>query len=72
MTLSQAQIADTEFRARLAALGAADLAEAAVEQRSVEQELTRIATSVAPEIGQIESEITNLENHRVTLLAVET
>ena len=62
-------IAEKQYRARLAELGAANLEQAAVEQRSVEQELTRIETSVKPEIEQIRSEITTLENHRATLLA---
>ena len=63
------EIAENQYRARLAELGAANLAEAATEQRRVEQELTRIETSIEPEIEQIESEITSLENHRATLLA---
>ena len=63
------EIAENQYRARLAELGAANLAQAAAEQQSVERKLTRIETSIEPEIKQIESEITSLENHRATLLA---
>ena len=63
------KIAENQFRTRLAELGAANLAEAAAEQRSVEQELARIETSIEPDIKWIESEITSLENRRATLLA---
>ena len=63
------EIAEEQYRARLTELGAANLAQAAAEQRSVEEELTRIETSVEPEIMRIESEITSLEKDRATLLA---
>ena len=62
-------IAEIQYRARLAELGAANLAEAAAEQRSVEQELTRIETDIEPEIELIKSQITTLESNRATLLA---
>ena len=63
------EIAEIQYRARLAELGAANLAEAAAEQRSVEQELTRIETDIEPEIELIKSQITTLESNRATLLA---
>ena len=63
------EIAEILYRARLAELGAANLAEAAAEQRSVEQELTRIETDIEPEVELIKSQITTLESNRATLLA---
>ena len=63
------EIAEIQYRARLAELGAANLAEAAAEQRSVEQELTWIETDIEPEIELIKSQITTLESNRATLLA---
>ena len=62
------EIAEIQYRARLAELGAANLAEAAAEQRRVEQELTRIETDIEPEIELIKSEITSLESNRAMLL----
>ena len=62
-------VAADKFRARLAELGATNLAEVAAEHRGVEQELTRIETVVKPEIERIEAEIGALEGNRATLLA---
>ena len=62
------EIAESEFRARLAELGAADLAEAAAEKRGVEGKLANIETVLEPEIIQIESAITSLKKDRATLL----
>ena len=62
-------LAENQYRDRLAELGAIDLAEVAAEHRGIEQELTRIETSVKPEIEQIETEITSLEACRATLLS---
>ena len=63
------EIAETEFRARLAALGASDLAEAAAEKRGVEEKLTQIESIIEPEISQIELAITLLNNERARLLS---
>ena len=62
------ETAENQYRAHLAELGAANLAQAADELRSVEQELARIEASVEPEIKRIESEIASLEDDRATLL----
>ena len=62
------EIADKEYRAHLAHLGAADLDQAASEQRSVERELTHIETIIEPNIEGIKKEITALETRRVKLL----
>ena len=62
-------VAEDQYRARLAELGATNLAEVAAEHRGVEQELTRIETGVKPEIDRIEAEIVALEGDRATLLA---
>ena len=62
------EIAKDKYNTRLAELGATDLAEIAAEHRSAELELSRIETFVQPEIEQIESDITSLENNRATLL----
>ena len=61
-------IADNQYRARLAELGVANLAEVAAEHRGVEQELTRIETIVQPEIQRIKTQIAKLEDCRTTLL----
>ena len=61
--------ADRIYRARLAQLGAANLNQAAAEQRSVEQELRRIETVIEPEIVKFESEMEALENRRAQLIA---
>ena len=63
------KIAENQYLARLAELGAGDLEQIAAELRSVEQSLARIDTTVDPEIERIESEITSLENHRTVLIA---
>ena len=63
------EIAKEQYRVRLAELGATNLAQAAIEQRNVEQELTNIETSVEPAIALIESQVTSLTKHRATLLA---
>ena len=60
--------AEEQYRARLAELGADNLAQAAAELRRVERDLTHIETSVEPEIEQIESKIESLEIRRSTLL----
>ena len=57
-----------QYRARLTELGAANLAEAAAEQRREEQELTRIETDIEPEIQLIKSEMAALERNRAILL----
>ena len=62
------ETADSLYRTRLADLGAADLAQAAAEQRGVEQELVHIATTVEPEIGRMNNEIIVLEDRRAKLL----
>ena len=62
------QKADNRYRARLAEIGAANLEQAAAEQRSVEKDLTHIATIIEPEIERIEKEIRVLENRRANLL----
>ena len=62
------EIADNQYRARLAELGAANLDQAAAEQRSVEKELTHIETAIEPEIERIQKEIADLELRRVKLL----
>ena len=62
------EIADNQYRARLAGLGAANLDQAAAEQRSVEQELTHLETVVEPEIERVNNEIAALEVRRVKLL----
>ena len=61
--------AENQYRARLAELGATDLAGVAAEHRGVEKALTRIKTSVQPKIEQVESKIASLESDRATLLA---
>lgn len=61
-------VADKEYRERLAELEIANLDAVAVEQRSVENELTHIRTIVEPEIEGIESAIRVLESDRATLL----
>ena len=63
------ETAENQYRARLAELGVTDLAEVAAEHRGVEEELTRIETSVQPEIEQIDLELASLESDRATLLA---
>lgn len=63
------EAAEERYNARLAELGAANLAEAAAELRGVELELTRIETGVEPKIEEIRSEITSLENDRNRHLA---
>ena len=62
------ETADSLYRTRLADLGAADLAQAAAEQRGVEQKLVHIATTVEPEIGRMKNEIIVLEDRRAKLL----
>ena len=62
------EIADNQYRARLAELGAANLDQAAAEQRSVEQELTHIETVIELEIERIGKEIATLEIRRVKFL----
>ena len=63
------KIAENQYLARLAELGAEDLEHIAIELRNVEQSLTHIDANVDPDIKRIESEITSLENHRGALLA---
>ena len=63
------KVAEEKYRSRLAELGVSNLDQVAVEHRSVDEELTRIETTVEPEIEQIESKITLLENDRTILLA---
>ena len=62
------ETADSLYRTRLADLGATDLAQAAAEQRGVEQKLVHIATTVEPEIGRMKGEIIVLEVRRAKLL----
>ena len=62
------KLADEEYRARLAELGATNLADAAVEQRRVEQELAHIENSVEPEVKRVKSKIASIETCRSTLL----
>ena len=54
-------VAENQYRARLAELGASNLAEVAAEHRGIEQELGRIEADVIPEIKRIEAEIEALE-----------
>ena len=61
-------IGERQYRARLAELGAANRAQAAAEQRSVAEDLSRIETIVEPEILQLRSKITSLETCRTKLL----
>ena len=63
------EASEEEYRARLAKLGAENLAEAAAEKRSVDEDLTRLETSVEPEIKRVESKVASLEARRATLLA---
>ena len=63
------EIAEYEFRSRLAELGAADLAEAAAEKRAIEEKLTLIETAVEPEIVRTESVMASLQEERAALLA---
>ncbi len=63
------RIADREYRSRLTELGAADLSQAAAEQREIEGKLTRIETITVPEINRIKAEITSLEAERIRLLS---
>ena len=62
------QIAEDQYHERLAQLGAANREDAAVENRSLEEELRRMQNNVEPEIEQIESKITLLEEKRAKLL----
>ena len=62
-------VAEDQYRVRLAKLGAADLAAVATEHRGVEQEITRIETISKPEIQRIDAQIGLLECNRATLLA---
>ena len=62
-------VAENQYRARLAELGASNLAEVAAEHRGIEQELGRIEADVIPEIKRIEAEIGALEGDRITFLA---
>ena len=58
------EIAEKQYIARLAELGAENKEAIAVELRSVNQELSRIETVVNPEIQRIESQIKSLEGKR--------
>ena len=60
--------AESNYRSRLSQLGAADLATVAEEYRRLAQELTRIETSVEPEIKLVETEIETLTSSRATLM----
>ena len=60
--------ADKEYRDRLAELEIANLDAVAAEQRSVQNDLTHIQTSVEPEIQRLERAIQTLESDRVALL----
>ncbi len=62
------EIADDQYRERLAALGASNLAEAATEKQGIDQKLTRIETEVIPEIEQLRKDIHSLEASRVQWL----
>ena len=62
------QIAEDQYHERLTQLGAANREDAAVENRSLEEELRRIQINVEPEIERIESKITSLEEKRAKLL----
>ncbi len=62
------RVADREYRSRLTELGAADLSQAAAEQRVIERKLTRIETVTVPEIDRIKEEIATLEEERSRLL----
>jgi hypothetical protein len=62
------EVAESEFRARLAELGAADLAEAAAEKRGVDEKVAHIMAVIEPDIAHIESAITSLRGGRAVLL----
>ena len=63
------RIADRQYRSRLTELGAANLSQAAAEQRTIGGDLTRIETETVPEIERIESAIATLDDERVQLLS---
>lgn len=60
--------AENQYRARLAELGAADLAAVAAEHRNVEEEIRLIDTNTRPEMEQIESDVSALESNRALQL----
>ena len=62
-------VAEDQYRARLAELGATDMTAVAAEHRGVEREIARIETSVQPEVERVETEIGSLGDCRATLLA---
>ena len=62
------ETADNLYRTRLADLGATNLAQAAAEQRGVEQKLAHIVNIVESEIERIETEILVLVDRRAKLL----
>ena len=62
------EIAENEFYARLIELEAENLDQASAEQRSINEKLTYIETTIEPEIEEIGTTITLLQERRVTLL----
>ena len=64
------EIAEKQYIARLTELEAENKEAIAVELRSVEQELSRIETSVNPEIQSIESHINSLQGGRAENLEI--
>ena len=63
------EVAENRFRARLIELGITDRAEAAAEQRGIEEKIERIQTKVKPEVKQVKLDIKSLEDCRVMLLS---
>ena len=66
----QAALQDSErqFRARLAEIGAEDLAQAAAELQSVNRELIRLEATIEPAISKAESDLSSLQTHRAQQL----
>lgn len=63
------EVADEKYRAHLVEIGAESREQAAVQLRSVEQELAHIRNSVEPTIKRAKSRIADLEATRVKLLS---
>ena len=61
-------VAEEKYRKRLTELGAANLAQAAAEQRRIDAKLTRIETVIEPEMRRFEFEISSLTTRRTQLL----
>ena len=62
--------ADRRYNARLAEIGAANLAQAAAEYRSATNELSRIGAEVEPKIDRLRTKIKSLETSRSQLLEI--